>query len=261
MSDIQEKRIIEGVEVTVKEDTYEELQNFLQEAETFMNGKVSEEAAEEAEEAVGEAAGEAAGEQEKSERELFIEQKMSERANQTAGVALSIIDQYQGQIAELEEKFYIFHGARMICSCGSRMARLVVPRGHGAQIHDTPQMVDDDCRSETNVMCFGNCMSAENPLMMVAAQEAVSRYRENHKFMDFCAKVNDFFSGKETYQITNEFLEQCICECIPCFSEETKWLDCREENLIDGKPSLLISSSLNCIHGGHITICSLGVGE
>ncbi len=248
-----EIRTIDGVDVRVHIDSNADLVDFIEKATADLETPSTEESQEETVEA------EEKPESEKTEREKLIEEKNKNRANQAAACALSIIDQYQAQLAEIEENYYVYHGAKMICSCGSRMARLVVEKGHGAQIKSTPQLVETDCKSLTNIMCFGNCMSPENPKMMEEAEAAVRQYRENHKVLSLGSKIKEFFIDKEELNITPEMLAQCICECEPCFGEDMKWLDCRKENLIDGKAALLTSSTIHCMYGGMITICSLGL--
>lgn len=189
----------------------------------------------------------------REERQKVIENKEFSRANVGNIYAAQVIDQLQYM---QKTDTYVVHGATMICSFGSREARLVVPLSHGEFINNRAQMHQSDCVPEVNIKCFGNCTSPNNPNVKKSAEEALDKFNNRKKTL--WEKVISIFSKPEKTKISDEFLSQTIGACEPCFAGDMKWLKCREENLIEDEPTLLCTSGITCMYGGLITILKDG---
>ena len=130
--------MVDGVRITVVEDTREDLQDFLgtaQEIESLEGEEQKEKleeifGKEEEEDQDEKKKGEKAEEPEKNQ-EKETSPRQSSRANTDVVLAMQIADQAAAEAAA-ETPCYVVHGAKMLCSMGSREARLVVPLDHGA---------------------------------------------------------------------------------------------------------------------------------
>lgn len=257
--------MVDGVRITVVEDTREDLQDFLgtaQEIESLEGEEQKEKleeifGKEEEEDQDEKKKGEKAEEPEKNQ-EKETSPRQSSRANTDVVLAMQIADQAAAEAAA-ETPCYVVHGAKMLCSMGSREARLVVPLDHGALLEGNPQMTVRDREALTNIMCFGNCFSADNPKMEQAAVDATNRYNQE-KSQGFWEKFRSFFMGPpETVDsASRELQELCICECEPCFSEEAVWEEGNEKSQLRGEATLIQPDTIVCRYGGVIRIIDNG---
>lgn len=196
---------------------------------------------------------------EKTENE---QRRMGSRANKDVVKAQAVIDRIQ-----MEEVLptYAVHGAKMICSMGTREARLVVPMDHGVVTKNSPQLVLEDSVPELNVKCFGNCTSAEkssednkdqekedNPNMKEAAAKGVNAWNKKHPVLSTILSI--FNIGKKEADPSKEMMQLCICECVPTFSDDAKWIGGHEIYQVGEQVILTADSTLTCIYGGVITI-------
>lgn len=255
--------IIDEVEVKIVEDTREDIHDFLgqaQEIESYDEKKQEEElnkifGSEDSENDGDEKeeTKETTPEQEKRKQELE-ERAASSRASSDVALAMMLADQ---AAASPTYPCYVVHGAKMICSMGSREARLVVPLDHGTCLTKTPQMIDEDYHALENVKCFGNCFSPDNPNMEQAAIEMTNQYNEE-KSQTWWGKVKGFFGVKPKVvdSVSEELTAACICECSPVFVE--KWSDGNEKSLVDGKNTLIQTCTLVCQYGGIVRIVDNG---
>lgn len=265
MSDENNTDVTEEIKITIIEEKVSQeagdggLTDFVQEAQEIREKQEAEAAARE-EEGIEEPVPEETNAEEAPLTELQSQaaQKAQSRNNQDIAMSMMIINEIQEQSKELTP-CYVVHGAKMICSMGSREARLVVPMDHGTNLKTFPQMVTEDCQPELNIKCFGNCNSPSNPAMKEAAQKAVDDYnsKQDKSIWDH---IVSFIGGKPKGEIepSAELLELCICECRPEFTGNTKWLFGNDKNLIDHKESLTQKGTMNCLWGGHITILDNG---
>lgn len=263
--------MVDGRKITIVEDTREDLQDFLGTAQEIERldeeeqKKRIEEIFGEQEEQDSDKKDEKDQEEELPEevqkRKDEIEDRQKSRANADVALAMQIVDQVAAESAAeaSENPCFVVHGAKIICSQGSREARFVTPMDHGVLLGQRPQMVAGDCASLSNVMCFGNCFSIENPNMEQAAVDATNKYNEK-SFQGFWGKVKSFFGlkPKVVTQTSKELQQLCICECEPCFSEEAFWEEKNEKSLILGKETLLQPATLVCQYGGIIHIIDNG---
>lgn len=187
------------------------------------------------------------------------EKATTSRANEDVAMAMML----SAQLAEgssSQTPTYVVHGAKMCCSFGSREARLVVPLDHGVLTSGNPQMVVEDNQSLSNVMCFGNCFSSDNPLMEQEAIKMTNEYNEEKTKKSFFTKFKSIFGietkAKKVDSVSEELKEAMICECIPKIVEI--WSDGSEKTVIDEKHILLHTSTLVCEYGGVITIIDNG---
>ncbi|MDM8295768.1 DUF4280 domain-containing protein [Enterocloster aldenensis] len=200
------------------------------------------------------------------ERAGMIAARGENRANQDVARAMMIADEKQAQIDTLNEMsgdspIYVVHGARMICSMGSREARLVLPMDHGVYLRSHPQMTADDCAELTNIQCFGNCFSMENPKMKEAAIKAVESYNEeNPSFWDTVKGWFGIQPKEKEIDPSEEMLAQCICECVPKITAQY-WDEINENTRVDGKPTLTQKGVAACSYGGVIKIYVNGQDE
>jgi hypothetical protein len=190
------------------------------------------------------------------ERNRQIEERAeASRASSDVALAMMLADK---AVAESSiNPCYVVHGAKMICSFGSREARLVVPLDHGTCLTKIPQMVDEDYKELENVKCFGNCFSPDNPNMEQAAIEATNQYNQE-KSQTFWGKVKGFFGvkPKEVESVSEELVAACICECTPKFLQ--KWNDGNEKSKVDGKNTLIQTCMIVCEYGGVVKIVDNG---
>ncbi|MDE7273245.1 MAG: DUF4280 domain-containing protein [Lachnospiraceae bacterium] len=264
---------MEDVKVTVVEDTRESLKDFLdmaQEVESLdeeeqqkkleeIFGPADEE--ETGQEDEGEEETEEAKSTEEQNREEQMKGRQESRANSDVVMAMMIADQVAAESMP-DTPCYVVHGAKLLCSMGSREARLVVPLDHGILLGSHPQMTADDCASLTNVMCFGNCFSAENPAMEQAAVDATNQYNIE-KSQGFWGKVKSFFGvkPKTVDSVSKELQQLCICECTPCILPDAIWEESNDKSLINDKKTLIQPAVLVCEHGGVIRIIDNGQNE
>lgn len=261
--------MVDGVEITVVEDTRDDLQDFLGTAQEIESLE-GEEQKKKLEEIFGKTEGDEEEDKKKKEEQTEDSQKdqeeeteprQSSRANTDVVLAMQIADQVAAESAA-ETPCYVVHGAKILCSMGSREARLVVPLDHGLLLGEKPQMTIDDRKSLTNIMCFGNCFSADNPKMEQAAVDATNRYNQE-KSQTFWGKVKSFFTGppKTVDSASRELQELCICECEPCFSEDAVWEEGNEKSQLRGEVTLIQSDTIVCKYGGIIRIIDNGQNE
>ena len=100
-----------------------------------------------------------------------------------------IIEQ-NGAVESSEENMtqsysYVLHGAQAYCECGSRLARLTLPRCHGTYMHDMPVMTVNDSRAKTNVKAFGFCSSLTNPDRLKAVEEVMKQVEDSKNLLDY----------------------------------------------------------------------------
>lgn len=255
-------------EITIVEDTREDLQDFLEMAQEIedLEGEEQKKKIEEIFGSEDEAETKEETEQEElpeevKKRQEEIQNRQSSRANTDVALAMQISDQVAAESA-LENPCYVVHGAKLLCSRGSREARLVVPLDHGILLNGHPQMIANDSASLTNVMCFGNCFSIDNPNMEQAAVDATNQYNQE-KSQTFWGKVKSFFGIKpKTVDSASEELQAlCICECKPSISTESVWEDSNDKSLVIGKKTLIQPATLVCQYGGIIRIIDNGQNE
>lgn len=251
--------------IVVVEDTREELQDFLGTAQEIeqLKGEEQKKKIEEVFGKQGEKKQEAElterQKREVKERQTEIEERAaSSRANSDVALAMQIADQVAAE-AEVEKPCYVVHGAKLLCSMGSREARLVVPLDHGVLVKKKPAMLAEDSLALSNIMCFGNCFSAENPNMEQAAIDATNQYNEK-KSKTVWGKVKSFFGlgPKEVDSVSKELKAACICACQPSFPGGVMWEEGNDKSLIDNKKTLIQPATLVCEYGGIIRIIDNG---
>lgn len=251
--------IIDEKPVKIVEDTRENLNDFLSQAQEIDNlEKV------EREEKINEVFGAAEEKPELTteQQEAFDnrEKQMTDkveasRANSDVALAMMLADKAAASVPD--NPCYVVHGAKIICSMGSREARLVVPMDHGTLLTDSPQMIVDDFVSLENIKCFGNCFSSENPNMEQAAIEATNQYNVE-KSQTVWGRIKGFFGVKPKVvdSVSEELQAACICECIPKINKA--WEDGNEKCKVDGKKTLIQTCILVCEYGGVIRIIDNG---
>lgn len=252
-------------EITIIEDTREDLQDFLGMAQEIERMD-EEEKKERIEEIFGEQ--EESDEEEQEElsesaqaRQDEIKGRQGSRANVDVALAMQIADQVAAEAAA-EPPCYVVHGAKVLCSMGSREARLVTPMDHGVLLENTPQLVAGDSAALTNIMCFGNCFSVDNPNMAQAAVDATNQYNQR-KAQGFWGRLKAKFGikPKVVTQVSKELQQLCICECEPSFTKGALWEEGYEKCKIKGQETLLQPATLVCAHGGVIRIVDNGQKE
>lgn len=254
--------IIDGEQVKIVEDTREDLKDFLSQAQEIDNLERVER-----EEKINEVFGAADEKEDKPEltteqqkafdnREKQMSDKVeASRANSDVVLAMMLADKAAASVPN--NPCYVVHGAKIICSMGSREARLVVPMDHGTLLTDSPQMIVDDFVSLKNIKCFGNCFSPENPNMEQAAIEATNQYNVE-KSQTVWGRIKGFFGvkPKAVDSVSEELQAACICECIPQINKA--WEDGNEKCKVDGKKTLIQTCILVCKYGGVIRIIDNG---
>jgi len=197
--------------------------------------------------------------EENDKRKAQIDERdLNSRANSDVALAMMLADQAVADSGN--QTCYVVHGAKMICSMGSREARLVVPLDHGVCLTKSPLMLDEDSKGLENIKCFGQCFSVENPNMKQEAVDTTNRYNQA-KSQTLWGKIKSFFGvkPKEVEHVTDELTIQCICECIPEFVKT--WSDGHEKSLVDEKKTLIQTCTITCLYGGIIKIVDNGQGQ
>lgn len=255
-----------GQNITVIEDTREEITDFLDMAQEIESLEEEEQQKkleeifgpqEEQEDSEEENSEEEQKEEELTEEEEKLKSRQTSRANSDVVLAMQISEQMAAE-SMVENPCYVVHGAKMICSMGSREARLVLPLDHGVFLKDKPQMLATDYEALTNVMCFGNCFSTENPDMEQAAIKATNQYNETRRKGLF-ETIKGWFGvkPKEVTSVSEELKALCICECKPKFPQ-VDWTEGNEKSQIEEKNTLIQSGVLVCDYGGIIKIVNNG---
>jgi len=186
-----------------------------------------------------------------------VESRLLKESNQDVVLALMIAEEKLAMAQAFGEMsadnpHYIVHGARLVCSCGTREARLIVPLDHGVYANSHPQLTIKDSKSLVNIKCFGNCTSMNNPSMEEAAKDAVKEFN----------KVNPkSLFKKEEINPSKEMLNLSICECIPSFQQAGKWSEGNDKHWINGEKTLTQQAKMVCDWGGIIRIYTDGQDE
>lgn len=158
--------------------------------------------------------------------------------------------------AELKDT-YVVHCAGTTCTMGLRQSKIVLRKSHGVYLKEYAQMTVQDQEGEKNVICFGGCISPENPNTMETAKNIAAEVKKSTG-ENFEKQVIDFFTlegegGAKTMQ--------CAGECIPEIVS-VKWDHEKEDVSVEGnKNALLGEATLTCKYGGIIKIITSGQPE
>lgn len=158
--------------------------------------------------------------------------------------------------AELKDT-YVVHCAETMCSMGMRPSMLVLRECHGVYLKGQAQMTIKDREGEKNVICFGGCISKENPDTIAVAKKLAREVRDETG-VDFEEQIQDIFTvtgedGGETMA--------CIGECTPVIVS-AKWDKEKEDvSVKPGQNALLGEATLTCKYGGIIKITTAGQPE
>lgn len=152
---------------------------------------------------------------------------------------------------------YVVHCAETTCTMGLRNSKIVLRESHGVYLKEQAQMTVKDQEGVKNVICFGGCISAENPKTIEAAKDIAAEVNESMG-QDFNEQVVDIFT---TEGENGEQTMQCAGECIPQIVSQ-KWDNEKEDVSVElGKNALLGEATLTCKYGGIIKIITAGQPE
>lgn len=185
---------------------------------------------------------------------------------EAAQAAADAVEEKKEQLraSRAEDTSYVVHTARIECSCAYQKKESIMVLGatHGVYTRQIPQMTIKDTIVDANVINFGFCTSPENPKVMEAAEQEVTKARaEIEANKGFRDKIADFFFGTEEIKITESLLKECAGECIAQFPVGTVWQKEHPKVTINGDSPILRRCELTCIYGGHITILMSGQPE
>lgn len=151
---------------------------------------------------------------------------------------------------------YIVHCAEIYCDYGMRTSMLVLEDSHGVFLKNQAQITIKDCKSE-NVICFGGCLSPENPKVIEAAKELAREVAEE-KEINFEDQVADIFTQESE---DGKKYMACYGECIPEIVSK-EWDKEKEDVYVEpGKKALIGEATLTCKYGGIIKIITTGQPE
>lgn len=136
---------------------------------------------------------------------------------------------------------YLVRGALIICNNGSHYRRLDLPAGHGSFVRKKPMMTATDTKPNDNIPCFGVCRSANNPNSTIVEITDITN----------AIPVIDG-RGKAKPPRTPITGKPCTPDPIE------KWLNPKEQTLINGVAAITMESLLICKNGGEITPLSDG---
>jgi hypothetical protein len=151
------------------------------------------------------------------------------------------------------EVTYVVHGAKIICTCGNREARLIVPISHGVYLKKKAQLNKGDSIPMVNVQSMGVCVSNYYAML---EEEAENEKRGFFKILkDY---VREVFKGEKSDEkkAMEAKLDNVVEVCVPEIMME--WENTKEDCLVDGKEALLSISLLKCSKGGTIYIVDDG---
>ena len=152
---------------------------------------------------------------------------------------------------------YVVHCADTFCSMGLRTSKIVLRESHGVYLKNMAQMTVKDQKGKTNVICFGGCLSPENPKTIEKAQEIAALIKKETK-QNFSKHVEDIFMAEAD---DGSKLMQCAGECIPEIVS-VEWDKEKEDVSVEpNKNALLGEATLTCKHGGIIRIITSGQPE
>lgn len=140
---------------------------------------------------------------------------------------------------------YVVHCADTVCSMGLRESKIVLRKSHGVYLKNLAQMTVKDQEGVTNVICFGGCHSAENPLTVKEAERIAKQ-------------VKDIFTteGEDGSKVM-----ACAGECTPEIVS-VQWDKEKEDVSVEpGQNALLGEATLTCKYGGIIKIIGAGQPE
>jgi len=120
------------------------------------------------------------------------------------------------------ENYYIVHGAKMCCTCGSNSTRINLPTCHGVYTRDKAFMNEGDCVFEKNISMFGICQVGEGETVGFVSDLNVE---------GFCQEGEPVFGPA----------------CKPTLA--SNWEGTHSVTKIDGKPALTLESHLPCHTG------------
>lgn len=124
---------------------------------------------------------------------------------------------------------YVVAGAKIYCDEGTHFRRLDLPKCHGVYIRDKAATHEEDSVHPDNIPIFGVCRSAMN------ANEAVQYDNPyNPDLLPFGEGMSFPILGKR------------------CEPKVGKWLDAKEDTLVDGIAALTVECTLACCYGGII---------
>ena len=167
---------------------------------------------------------------------------------------------------EALDQSYILHTAMVTCdkaftaSGEPNPSYIVLPQSHGESIHGLPQLTVNDYVGDVHVLNFGICRSPKNPAVQEQARRIIDEVREESK--SWTDKLMDIFvddSNRDVCDGDQSLAAYCAAECRPEFFE--KWVNGKDDVLIDGVPALLGKCTLCCKYGGAIVIQSSGQME
>lgn len=151
---------------------------------------------------------------------------------------------------------YIVHCAQTVCDFGMRASMLVLEDSHGVFLKNQAQVTIKDCKTE-NVICFGGCMSPENPKTIEAAK-ALAREVAEETEINFEDQVADIFTQES--EDGTKFMA-CYGECEPEIVS-IEWDKEKEDVYVEpGKKALIGEATLTCKYGGIIKIITTGQPE
>ena len=128
----------------------------------------------------------------------------------------------------MSEQSYVVAGARFYCNRGTHYRRLDLPMCHGVYIRDKAATNEDDCVPFRNIPPFGVCLSSWNS----GGEQLQTSQTED--MLPFGNVTLPIIGGR----------------CTPSFM--TKWLDSKEDSLVDGKAAVTINCTLVCRSGGGV---------
>lgn len=152
---------------------------------------------------------------------------------------------------------YVVHCADTVCSMGLRDSKIVLRKSHGVYLKNRAQMTVKDQDSEINVICFGGCRSAENPLTAAEAEKIAGDVKEATG-QSFEKQVKDIFT---TEGEGGSKSMQCVGECTPEIVS-VQWDKEKEDVSVEpGQNALMGEATLVCKFGGIIKIIGSGQPE
>lgn len=161
---------------------------------------------------------------------------------------------------------YVLHGAQAFCACGSRMARLTIPKCHGTYMHDMPVMTIEDTEAQVNVKAFGFCSALDNPDRLVEVQKVMDKVEEDKNLLDgimdiklgfknavknVAKKVASVFGYEEPedpyHGYSKDVYENVTVLCKPEFAVNDVWKGSSDRLRINGVNALNTNCELVCL--------------
>ena len=155
---------------------------------------------------------------------------------------------------------YVVAGAEIKCSCGKFNRTLKMPLSHGVYLNnDQAKMNVMDCKPIENIMSFKVCTNPANPNELDIEELAEDGLGKNLGML--LGGIAESILLSPLGEASRLLLKAAGIDLKKCVPVPMKWINGKEDTLVDNYPALISTSKSKCIYGGEITIVKDGQKE